>query len=472
MRQQRDLAYSSSSVSQIGSTNWWRCSLVFTSTITSTVGFGVQLNSSATPTYGNYGFETWTSLGTETVLVYGAQLEQRSSPTVYTATTATAVNTYTPTLQVAPINSPRFDYNPVTRESLGLFLEQAATNVMLYSADYTNAAWSKSQCTITPSAAISPDGNQNASLMVLNTTSAAHFIVQTFTYTAATYTQSAYIKFYGQQFVQLLTNANGGPSFCNFDLVNGTAGTPSGGGSPVASIVSVGNGWYRCSLTLTAIASSAGFYVTAANSITASANPSFVGNGFNGYLIWGAQVELAPSATSYIANTSIANARNVDAASMTGTNFTSWYNYTGGTMYLEAASGSATGNPVTTAPYTIQISTDGGTTNQIVLANGALGIYTYVKVNNVLLQNTYVALPATIAANTFYKSAWYFSAAGNGISSAGQTPTTYAQAIVAPALNQLNIAGGNTNPLNGRIKKFAYYPIALTNTQIQSLSAN
>ena len=73
-----------------------------------------------------------------------------------------------------------------------------------------------------------------------------------------------------------------------------------------------------------------------------------------------------------------------------------------------------------------------------------------------------------------YKTAWYFSGAGNGVSSVGQTATTASTAINVPAVNQLNLSGsiGQSNILNGRIKKFAYYPLPLTNTQIQSLSAN
>jgi hypothetical protein len=158
---------------------------------------------------------------------------------------------------------------------------------------------------------------------------------------------------------------------------------------------------------------------------------------------------------------------------MTGTNFTSWYNYSGGTVYVEAASGNPQSSMTIGAPAAPGQISDGSSANLISFGYAAAGINSYVRVNAVNVQNLTVALPTTIAANTFYKTAWYYSAAGNGISSVGQTPTTYATAIVAPAVNQLGIANSTTgNPLNGRIKKFAYYPLALTNTQIQSLSAN
>jgi hypothetical protein len=353
---------------------------------------------------------------------------------------------------------------------LGLLLEQASTNLLTYSSDYTNAVWSKSNIVMSSSADISPDGTQNALLMILNPTTTTHVFSQSTTYTAAVYTQSIYIKYYGQQFVQLLTAANG-TMYCNFDLINGVAGTAAGGtGSPVGSIQSVGNGWYRCSLTFTGTAVNSTINIIACGSITSAGSPTLLGNGFNGYLIWGAQVEAAPSATSYIATTSAAQTRTVDSASMTGTNFSSWYNYSGGTVYVEAA----TGNPLTaTLPSSFGMS-DGTNNNSVAFYYTTLGVQTSVRINNVTIQSLTVNLPSTPVANTFYKSAWYFSGAGNGVSSAGQTATTYSTAVVVPALNQLNLAGLAVvvNPLNGRIKKFAYYPLALTNTQIQSLSAN
>ena len=460
----------SSSITQIGSTAWYRCTLTATLIATESIGITVQMNSVGTYTPSSGLQPSWTAAGTETLLVYGAQLEQRSTPTVYTATTATAVNTYTPTLQTAAINAPRFDYDPVTRTSLGLLLEQASTNLALYSSDYTNAAWTKIACTITATADISPDGTQNASLLVCNTTNTAHSINNISAYTASVYTVSSYIKYYGLQFAQLI-GVTVGQTYCNFDLINGIVGTAGGVGSPTGNIQPVGNGWYRCSMTFTALANGTGnFYIAGSPSLTATnAGLAFAGNGFNGYLVWGAQVELAPSATSYIANTSIANARTVDSASMTGTNFSSWYNYSGGTVYIEAASGA----PTTAASPTPIWFTDGSTTNQIGFWLSTTGVNTYAKVNNVAVQNLNVSLPSASVANTFYKTAWYYSAVGNGVSSAGQTATTYSTAIVAPAITTLNLGSqAGASPLNGRIKKFAYYPLALTNTQIQSLSAN
>ena len=45
-------------------------------------------------------------------------------------------------LTQASTNTPRFDYDPVTLSPKGLLIEEARTNVVLYSRDLTNGAWS------------------------------------------------------------------------------------------------------------------------------------------------------------------------------------------------------------------------------------------------------------------------------------------------------------------------------------------
>jgi hypothetical protein len=75
------------------------------------------------------------------VFLWGAQLEQRSSVTAYTPTTTQPITNYVPVLLSAANNVARFDHNPVTGESLGLLIEEQRTNLLTYSAQFDNAAW-------------------------------------------------------------------------------------------------------------------------------------------------------------------------------------------------------------------------------------------------------------------------------------------------------------------------------------------
>jgi len=82
--------YVSSSITLVGN-GIYRATLTYTGTGTAAVQFAI--NSSATPTYGSYGMETWVAVGTETIYAWGAQLELGSVASAYTPTTTAAVTT-------------------------------------------------------------------------------------------------------------------------------------------------------------------------------------------------------------------------------------------------------------------------------------------------------------------------------------------------------------------------------------------
>ena len=70
--------------------------------------------------------------------VYAPQLEivtYQTTPSAYNPTTSTAYY------------GPRFDYDPVTLSPKGLLIEEARTNVALWSRDLTNAAWTSTNIT-------------------------------------------------------------------------------------------------------------------------------------------------------------------------------------------------------------------------------------------------------------------------------------------------------------------------------------
>lgn len=305
-------------------------------------GSWVRYTTTVTPIAGSRTIGIQVVTNGDAVNIYGAQLENRSANTAYITTTTTAITNYIPKLVIAANNSPRFDHNPITGECNGFMVESSVTNLLYYSSGFdNNSYWTKGNVTIVPSASVSPDGTQNAQLMILNTTNGGHGAYQTVTLTAVSYTLSFYAKYYGQQYIQLFVNSVN--AYCNFDLINGVAGTPSGSGSPTANIISVGNGWYRCYMTFTPTAGANPLQIIASNSLTASANPSFAGNGFSGYLLWGAQLESSYSsgsslASSYISTTSAQITRATDFTWLTGTNFSQWFSVSQGTLIFEYTS--------------------------------------------------------------------------------------------------------------------------------------
>jgi hypothetical protein len=241
----------------------------------------------------------------------------------------------------------------------------------------------------------------------------------------------------------------------NFNLSSGTVASGTG------TITAVGNGWYRCSNTATATSTGSGeFFVELTD---ASGNRQYVGNGSNGVFLWGCQVEAGAFPTSYIPTVAATATRNADVASMTGTNFSSWFNNAEGTLYSEsivARQVSAGGTGV----FTIS---DGTTNNQHrILYRGTGATQSATVTNNTIAAD--LTPTGVLSANAVAKIAYGyktddFAASGNGSAAVTDTGGTL------PVVNQTSI-GLQTNYLNGTIKKLSFYPVRLSNDQLQALT--
>ena len=188
--------------------------------------------------------------------------------------------------------------------------DSITTNLAKYAEDFTNGYWVKSGTTVSGNTTVAPDGATTADSLIESSATSTHLIYsQNAGVDGTQYVSSMYGKYNGNtRNLQLAFGGGdivGGNSFANFDLENGVIGN-SGNSSPV--ITSVGNGWYRCSITGEAAATGSGF--TLVNSIiddiTDGFNPSYVGDGSSLIFIWGAQLEVGSVATGFIPTTSAA----------------------------------------------------------------------------------------------------------------------------------------------------------------------
>jgi hypothetical protein len=195
-----------------------------------------------------------------------------------------------------------------TRVNSDGLIEGVRTNLALYSNDLSNAAWLKTFTTITSNAAISPDGTTNANKIVETTNNNLHRAGQgAISVTSGqVYTFSFYAKAAERYELELQRiNTSGtvfnGISVTTADLILGTLSVGSNVTS--SSINSVGDGWYRISLSLTAIATGSGGLNIG---MQKDGNVSYLGDGTSGVYIYGFQAELSPSATDYIPTTTTA----------------------------------------------------------------------------------------------------------------------------------------------------------------------
>ena len=178
-------------------------------------------------------------------------------------------------------------------------------------------------------------------------------------------------------------------------------------------------------------------------------------------------------ATSYIPTTSAQVTRASDNASMTGTNFSSWYNQGQGTIYAEMIQNAS----ASTSAYVCRIS-DGSNNNSIYfyLNNTASGTQLTTAINGGNQIDKVLNYNPKVIQGALFKTAGYFSNNNYGISNQGNVVGTSPAGntgLIPSAVNQINIGSfsSSQNALNGWIKKFVYYPKALSSAEIQEITS-
>lgn len=401
--------------------------------------------------------------GTSGIYLWGAQLEQRSSVTAYSPTTTQPITNYIPVLQTAAANVARFDHNPVTGESLGLLIEEQRTNLLLRSQEFDNAYWSKAEGAVSANAAVAPDGTLTADKLFERTGLATHAVYRgSLSFTATAHTLSIRAKAGERNFIWVRANhSTSTSSGAIFDL---TTGGTSSVENCTASSKPLGNGWFECSITFTPTTTASGVVYAYVRS---SANTSmYTGDGYSGIYIWGAQLEAGAFATSYIPTTTSQVTRSADHAVMTGSNFSSWYRQDEGSFVAKFS----VNNAVTSASKTILNVNDGSENNRIWLRISQTVVDFVVSAVGQGQVDTpgfnYVSSGLTATVSIAYKKDDFVCAMDPF------SPQTDTSGLV-PVCDRLNIgsrltAGSET--LHGHIRKIAYYPRRLTNTQLQALT--
>jgi hypothetical protein len=290
----------------------------------------------------------------------------------FTRTTTATVTNSSGVIQSSAINSPRFDYDPVTLQSKGLLIEEQRINLLLNS--------------------------------FINGTSLS---TQSVTVAAVAHT----ISFYG-------------------------TGTITLTGAAVATVTGTGVYPNRQTLTFTPIA---GVLVC-----TVSGSVQY------------AQLEAGAFATSFIPTAGATVTRSPDDANMTGTNYSSWYNPTAGTL---------------SAQFSFLSRTLTGTT-PIVYNGSANGRWSYLSNASArMFDATNTATAGNIATPTAVnKTASALSSAGMAISLNGAAPGTSAYVGTFGSQDALNIGNGAGVYINGHIRQIIYYNTRLPNTTLRVLT--
>lgn len=172
-----------------------------------------------------------------------------------------------------------------------------------------NLGWVIDNSTVNANSTADPNGDITADALIENAGSGRKQVYQLINYVIGTqYTISVFAKTNGR-FLQLNTAAaiGGFSTFANFNLTTGTLGTV-GVGVDNATIEDYGNGWFRCSLTSTSLATTLSAHgITLIETDTDGRGPSYTGDGTSGIFIWGAMLSEGAIVKRYIKTTNSAS---------------------------------------------------------------------------------------------------------------------------------------------------------------------
>jgi hypothetical protein len=396
------------------------------------------------------------------------------TPTFTRASSATFVGS-NGLIQSAATNIPRFDHTSagVCR---GLLIEESRTNAFQHSSNFKDTTssnyWAnQTATTITVDQIASPDGGVNADLLSTSTSSFDCFTRRSNFWAGSTqYTYSIFVKRgpSNYRYVGLYIGAGAtAVQFPYFDFNNPTTvqiPTITSGTINSTRVDAYPNGWYRVIITFTTAATPitlhGGVYISASNGVLQEANTA----GNNCY-IWGIQSELGSFATSYIPTTTSSLARSADVCSITGANFTSFYNQSEGTLLSEASIANLVGNN----RGIVQIDDD--LTNNFIrhvygVADGGFRSLIRANIDTPTALSVVTGAASTIQKRVIAYAGTSFASSANGAAVETATRT------MPTGLNNIKIGYLFTGLfyLSGHIASIRYYKKRLPNAKLVTLT--
>lgn len=215
-------------------------------------------------------------------------------------------------------------------------------NLLLYSENFGNAYWTKSNVSIASTTIVSPNNTLNVSKLIESASTAVHELIRgsdgalsvgTDTYISL----SIFAKAAERQYCYIRSSGNSKRIAVVVDLSNGTFNVTNWGFTlnSSATVTPYPNGWYKITCTSQSnypaapgwagqfIVSPLDTYQLASN--VGGSGYSYAGDGTSGIFIWGAQYEFGPAATDYTPTTTTAKTRVLP--STTNTNITGLSTY-------------------------------------------------------------------------------------------------------------------------------------------------
>ena len=365
-------------------------------------------------------------------------------------------------IKTATTNEPRFDHDPTTGESLGLLVQEQRVNYLINSESFTGWTVAGNGLTQSTASAIAAPNGQLGSVQLFteDLTTGVHRIFIAPSTGQLTQTHSVFVKAAaGTRKIYLSSdNPSGARRIISFDLQTGTIFLAEPDWTGVF-ITPYPNGWYRIGGTITDNGGTTLFIIGFDNGVSGS----YAGDGTSGIYLWGAQLEAGAFPTSYIPTAGATVTRAADVASISGTNFSSWYRQDEGTVFQLYSHIGAVGS--NNGLFNMHKTSSPATDRHTIRA----GNYA-ITVGNVTQASASYGIPA---AGALAGIAYAYKADDIALfRPVEKTILTDNSATIPLDVNtfELGKIEGTSLQINGHIRRLTYWPARLPNSTLQAIA--
>lgn len=363
---------------------------------------------------------------------------------------------------------PRLDYpliDGVVQDCPALLLEPSRTNLLPNSQEYGST---NINTTTTRDVINAPDGTQTADRIVDNSVTGEHLLtynISTSIVNGTTYSFSVFFKSDGSGGRGVIRWYRGSWDYAVFNLELGAVSYVSSG---TASIENYGNGWYRCSFIVAAVANYGSIF-TQIGIANSSNNFSYAGASNLGVYFWGTQFETGSYETSYIPTSGSTVTRSADVCNGSGTS--AEFNDSKGVLFTELQ---GLNNLPSSTSY-ISISDGSSSTNAVLIqyrSTGELRLYNGGTVTaNMVFRDAGATLTDNLKIAIKYgTSTSNYKVYINGVS---KTIESAFSATSMSGLDSLQFAfsNGTSSPFEGKCKQLIVFNESLSDSDLETLTS-
>jgi hypothetical protein len=374
------------------------------------------------------------------------------------ASSATRVNS-SGLIETVATGIPRLNYpliDGVVNGCPSHLLEPTRLQKIQYSEDFSQSYWNKINTGYSTNSLISPNGTLTADKLIPTVGVSNKVIyINPFSESVLTYTCSIFAKKGEYEGLLLGTGANG--TF--FDLDNGTIRANYISAPIDSSIKNYGNGWFKCSITIST--SSTNFYIGANDNISTSL--SFNADGVGGVYVWGAQTEQGSFTTSYIPNYGTSAGITRVAETATGSGDANTFNDSEGVLMVEFALQDGDNE-------TRQFSLSNGSDNEnvkILQLNGST-----IRFECKMSSGANFVQDVLISAENNNKFLIQYKANDYKVFVNGSSQNVSQRSTTPIGLNTINFdRGDGASDFYGNTKQIQYFDTALTDSELETLTS-